>query len=68
MITKEVLVETVQLYTSLSLSDAESLVDSFFEQIKENITKGNRVVIRGFGTFEAKKNKIIFKKSPSLNK
>ena len=39
---------------ALSRKDAEKVVDTFFGAIKETLSKGERVEIRGFGSFTVK--------------
>jgi len=38
----------------LKRKDAEKIVDTFFEALKETLAKGDRVEIRGFGSFTVK--------------
>ncbi len=50
--------ELVELVTermeSLTRKDAESIIDSIFDGIADTLTKGERVEIRGFGSFNVK--------------
>ena len=39
---------------NLSLKDAEIIVNTIFDGIAESLTKGDRVEIRGFGSFNVK--------------
>ena len=41
-------------YTSLGLSDVESIVDLFFKEIEKALKEGKRIEIRGFGSFFTK--------------
>ena len=38
----------------ISLKVISSIIDSFFEVLKENISNGEHIELRGFGTFETK--------------
>ncbi len=49
---------------SLSRKDAEKIVDTFFDAIKETLSKGKRVEIRGFGSFTVKNYKPYTGRNP----
>jgi integration host factor subunit beta len=49
---------------ALSRKDAEKVVDTFFDAIKETLAKGERVEIRGFGSFTVKKYKPYMGRNP----
>jgi integration host factor subunit beta len=49
---------------ALSRKDAEKVVDTFFDAIKETLAKGERVEIRGFGSFTVKKYKPYLGRNP----
>ncbi len=49
---------------SLSRKDAEKIVDTFFDAIKETLSKGKRVEIRGFGSFTVKNYKSYTGRNP----
>ena len=49
---------------ALSRKDAEKVVDTFFDAIKETLSKGDRVEIRGFGSFTVKHYKPYVGRNP----
>lgn len=49
--TKAELIDEVAAATRLSKKDAEQVVTLFFESIVEALRAGDRVELRGFGTF-----------------
>ena len=51
--------------TNLSNKDAESAVDAAFDAITAALSKGEKVVITGFGTFERKQRKARTGRHPS---
>lgn len=53
--TKRDLIERlVELYPRFSRHDAEVMVNAVFESVAEALRRGNRVEIRGFGSFVVK--------------
>lgn len=50
--TKSELIETIADKLHLSRIKAEQLLDGVFDSIHENLKKGHRVEIRGFGSFQ----------------
>lgn len=50
--------------SDLSRKDAEKIVDTFFDAIKETLAKGERVEIRGFGSFTVKDYKSYVGRNP----
>jgi integration host factor subunit beta len=44
--------------------DAEKIVDTFFDALKETLVKGDRVEIRGFGSFTVKHYKPYLGRNP----
>ena len=49
----------------ISLEEASNIVDTFFETIKDSLKKGNRVEIRGFGSFKIKHYQSYVGRNPS---
>ncbi len=50
--TKAELIDKVALdYTSLTRRQVEILVNTIFDSIKETLSKGDKIEIRGFGSF-----------------
>lgn len=61
------LIESLSLKFSdleLEKEDLKIIVELFFETLKEEIKKGNRIEFRDFGVFELKKNKGLIFKNP----
>ena len=48
------LVNIIKDQEDLSAKDAKKICDTFFDTIKETLAKGDRVEIRGFGSFTIK--------------
>jgi len=51
---KSDLINALKEDASLSRKDAEKVVDKFFGDITDTMANGDRVEIRGFGTFRAR--------------
>ncbi|MFQ5478225.1 MAG: integration host factor subunit beta [Candidatus Binatia bacterium] len=51
MTKRELIDEIVKLYPTYSRRDAEVIVNSVFESMTEALCKGERIEIRGFGSF-----------------
>jgi integration host factor subunit beta len=49
---------------NLSRKDAEKVIDTFFDAVKETLSKGKRVEIRGFGSFTVKSYKPYIGRNP----
>ena len=49
--TKEELIKAVAEKSGLSTTDVQSVINAFTEQIKKQLSKGEKVDISGFGTF-----------------
>jgi len=58
------LINTLKTEATLSRKDAEYIVDTFFDTITETIAKGERVEIRGFGSFTVKQYKPYVGRNP----
>ena len=58
------LVNKLKEKTDLSKKDAAEVVDTFFDKITETLVKGERVEIRGFGSFTVKKYKPYMGRNP----
>jgi integration host factor subunit beta len=61
---KSDLINSVKEESSLSRKDAERVVDTFFDTIAHTISTGNRVEIRGFGSFTVKNYKSYVGRNP----
>lgn len=51
MIRSELIQKMLEEHPDLSAAEVESIVNLFFQEIIDNLAKGGRVEIRGFGTF-----------------
>ncbi|MCT6893458.1 MAG: HU family DNA-binding protein [Lactobacillaceae bacterium] len=54
MANKSDLIDTVAQSTSLTKKDATRAVDAVFESIQDILSKGGKVQLIGFGTFEVR--------------
>ena len=50
-ITKDSLVEMIHSEVGLNKREAKELIESFFEEIKSSLEKGNDIKLSGFGNF-----------------
>ena len=48
------LVQSIAKKTGFSKKDAETALNSFVESVEESLSKGEKVTLVGFGTFEVK--------------
>ncbi len=56
--TKKELIEKLSYkFSEIEKEDLDYIVDLFFEIIKKELKKGNRIELRDFGVFTLKKNK-----------
>jgi integration host factor subunit beta len=51
---KSELIKTLANENSLSVEEATTIVDTFFDSMRHELTAGNRVEIRGLGSFKIK--------------
>jgi len=58
------LINSLKEEASLSRKDAEKIVDTFFNTITETLASGERVEIRGFGSFTVKHYKPYVGRNP----
>jgi DNA-binding protein HU-beta len=49
--TKEQLIAAVSEHASITQEEAGKVIDAITEEIKEELSRGGKVVIAGFGTF-----------------
>ena len=54
MTRRDLIEEVVLLYPKFSRNDAEVIVKAVFESMAEALTRGERIEIRGFGSFVVK--------------
>ena len=50
-VNKDALVDAISVKLDLSKKDVEGVVDALTDKITEEIQKGNKVTLTGFGTF-----------------
>jgi len=58
------LIHALKEKVDLSRKDAEKVVDTFFGELKKTLSKGDRVEIRGFGSFTIKHYKPYLGRNP----
>lgn len=58
------LVNAIKEQEALSSKDAKKICDTFFDSIKETLADGERVEIRGFGSFTVKDYKSYTGRNP----
>ena len=51
---KSELIKALATENDIPLEEATTVVNTFFESIKQSLVEGNRVEIRGFGSFKIK--------------
>jgi integration host factor subunit beta len=64
MTKSELIAKIANKYPTLYISDIEKIVFTITSVISENIAKGNRVELRGFGTFGLKELKARKSRNP----
>ncbi|HIE64257.1 MAG: integration host factor subunit beta [Nitrospira sp.] len=63
--TKAELIESVlQRYNTLTKSQTEVLVNTVFDSIKEALSKGDKIEIRGFGSFRLRQREMREGRNP----
>ena len=60
----QLIVKLTEQNKHLSFDDSERVVDVFFKEISNALIEGNRVELRGFGTFNVKKQKPRIARNP----
>lgn len=66
--TKADLVKKIASETGVLRKDTAIVVDAFLDSIKECLIKGERIEIRGFGTFSLKERKPRIGRNPKSGK
>tara|TARA_B100002003_G_C13748859_1_gene373038 strand:- start:127 stop:426 length:300 start_codon:yes stop_codon:yes gene_type:complete len=62
------LVQKIQnIYTSLSLSDIDKIIDLFLKKILKGLLNNQNIEFRGFGTISKKINREKFVRNPKTN-
>jgi DNA-binding protein HU-beta len=54
-VNKDALIDAISVKTEMSKKDIETVIEMLTEKITEEIQKGNKVTITGFGTFRISK-------------
>lgn len=54
-VTKAEVISEISAKTGLEKVDVQEVVESFFKVVKENMSEGNNIYFRGFGSFVVKK-------------
>jgi integration host factor subunit beta len=62
------LINTLKDKTGINRRRVENIIDTFFGTITKTLSKGERVEIRGFGSFTAKKYKPYTGRNPKTGK
>jgi integration host factor subunit beta len=57
MTKRELIEKLAEKVTSLSLRDAEIIVNTVFDSMTEALASGDRIEIRGFGSFQVKQRR-----------
>jgi integration host factor subunit beta len=58
------LIDALKDKVALSRKDASKVVDTFFDALKETLANGDRIEIRGFGSFSVKHYKPYVGRNP----
>lgn len=64
MTKSEFIAELANSIDYLSYKDAAVVVNTFFNSIFEELTRGNKVELRGFGSFKVKKRQARLGRNP----
>ena len=67
-INKSELTKEVAAKTDLKQKDAEKVIDALIESIKDNLAKGEKVQIIGFGSFEVRNRAARKGRNPQTGK
>ncbi len=62
------LINTLKDKTGINRRRVENIIDTFFGTITKTLSRGERVEIRGFGSFMAKKYKSYTGRNPKTGK
>ena len=56
-LTKAMIIENLYEKHGINRADIHSIIDEFFEEVKEGLKKDQVIELRGFGTFEVRTRK-----------
>lgn len=62
--TKAELIDEVAATSDLSKKDSELVVNTFFDSIVDSLSRGDKVELRGFGTFKLRRRKARIGRNP----
>ena len=62
--TKADLIEEVAMASDLSKKSSEIIVNTFFNSIVESLTRGDKVELRGFGSFKLRHRRARIGRNP----
>lgn len=62
--TKADLIEEVAMASDLSKKSSEIIVNTFFNSIAESLTRGDKVELRGFGSFKLRHRRARIGRNP----
>ncbi len=62
--TKADLIDEVAAISELSKKSSEQVVNAFFQSIVESLAEGDKVELRGFGTFKLRQRKPRWGRNP----
>jgi len=65
--TKSDIINLVSSATGLTKVETEAVLDGFIESIKSSLEKGEKVEIRGFGSFSVKRRAAREARNPATN-
>jgi DNA-binding protein HU-beta len=65
---KAELITAVAQQSGLTKKDSEAAIDSFISVVEESLTKADKVVLVGFGTFEVKQRAARKGRNPQTKK
>ena len=68
MTRRDLIEEVVRLYPRFSRRDAEVMVKAVFESMTEALTRGERIEIRGFGSFVVKQRQARDGRNPKTGR
>jgi integration host factor subunit beta len=66
--TKSSLIKKISIQRNLSVADATTVVDTIFEEISSSLSHGQRVELRGFGSFGLKQRQSRLGRNPKTGK
>ena len=68
MTRSDLILKLAALNPHLNQDDAERIVDTIFEEISKALASGDRIELRGFGTFSVKQRKARTGRNPRTGK